>query len=616
MSKVLALLFFRGILGKLKVIGMSKRTHKKNLRNNMQKKGTWWALGGILLLTVITVVFVFPQLVSFIPPAKAAIDKLNIKLGLDLQGGARLEYEAKTDSLASDQVQSALDAVQGVVERRVNAIGVGEPKVQQATSGTSHRIIVEIPGVSDVRDAKDKIKDAPLLEFREMPAENPEGQKIIDQLNASSKKNAEDTLQKALAGDDFSELIKSSSPDPNAVEATAGDLGFVSKGKLLPEFDAVLFEKDLAVGAVYPELVETDSGWFILKKEEERFVKSGTEEVVDGPGDGIEKQVHAKYIPFRKMQLSDIPELAYTKTGLTGQYLKSATANFAQQQYGLSEPMVSMQFNDEGAKMFEEVTRRNVGKPLAIFIDGELVTAPTVNDVIAGGQAQITGKYTLDQAKELARRLNEGALPVPLELVGEDIISPSLGHEELVASVKAGLMGLIAVILFVMVYYRLPGVIAGFALVLYSLFIITLFKLTGLGGAQTQITLTLSGIAGFILSVGMAIDANILIFERMKEELQSGKGIRQSTQEGFKRAWTSIRDSNLSTILTSLILIGVGTGFVQGFALVLMLGVIVSMFSAMFVTRVILLALPLEKLEKFTFLFLGKGVQDREVKNR
>lgn len=575
----------------------------------MRKAGIQWAIISIFLLTVVAGIFVFPKTVSFFPRMESAINTLDIKLGLDLRGGARLEYEAKTDKLESNQIQDALDSVQGVVERRVNAIGVGEPKVQQATSGNSYRIIVEIPGISDIREAKNKIEDAPMLEFREMPAENPEGQKLIDQLNAGVKKRADEALAKSLSGEDFMELMKSSNPNAESVDIL-GDLGFISKGDLVPEIDSVLFEKELAVGSVYPELVEDQRGWMILKKEEERYVKEGTEEIMDGPGEGREKQVRARMIPFQKMQLTDIPQLAYAETGLTGQYLKSATADFSQQQYGLSEPMVSLQFNDEGAKLFEEITRRNVGKPLAIFIDGELVTDPIVNDGISGGIAQITGKYTLDEAKKLAKRLNEGALPVPLELVGEDIISPSLGSEELTLSIQAGIVGLIAVMLFIMTYYRLPGVVAGFALILYSLIVISIFKLTGLGGAQTQITLTLSGIAGFILSIGMAIDANILIFERMKEELQSGKGLRQAVQEGFKRAWTSILDSNLSTILTSIILIIMGTGFVQGFALVLMLGVVVSMFSAMWVTRIILLALPLERLEQYEFLFLGKKHTD------
>lgn len=586
----------------------------------MQKRGMRWAIWGIFLLTVVTAIFAFPGSVSFLPPVESALKKLDIKLGLDLQGGARLEYEAKTDGLAEDQIKSALDAVQGVIERRVNAIGVGEPKVQQAVSGDSYRIIVEIPGISDIRDAKDKIEDAPFLEFREMPEENPEAQKMVESMNVGSKKQADENLEKAIGGESFSELVKASSGGAES-EGDAGDIGFFGKGKSIngfygltvPEFDEVFFGDDVAIGSVYPKVIESQYGWHVVKKMEERYVKEGTEEVVGESGEGSEKQIRVSQIFFQRMTIEGLtqfaPLMVYKETGLTGQYLKSAVADFGQQQYGLSEPMVSMQFNEEGAKLFEEITRRNVNKPLAIFIDGQLVIDPIVNAVISGGNAQITGKYTLDEAKTLAKRLNEGALPVPLTLVGEDIMSPSLGKEELALSVRAGIMGLIAVVVFVMVYYRLSGVIAGFALVLYSLVLIALFKLTGLGGSQTQITLTLSGIAGFILSIGMAIDANILIFERMKEELQSGKGLRQAVNEGFKRAWTSIRDSNLSTILTCLILIGMGTGFVQGFALILMLGVVVSMFSAMWVTRVILLALPLEKLEKYGFLFLGKNKQ-------
>ena len=583
----------------------------------MQRKGMRWAIVGIFVLTVLSVIFVFPRVVYF-PKAVAVLEKLNIKLGLDLQGGARLEYEAKTENLDPSQVASAMDSVQGVVERRVNAIGVGEPRVQQATSGSSHRIIVEVPGVSDVREAKDKIKDAPMLDFREL-SDNPDsqGQKFLAQLNDSAKKRADEALAKALKGDDFAQLAKDASGASSDKPDNGGDIGFFAKGGAISgfygltvsEFDGPMFDENVAVGAVYPKVIETQFGWHILKKTEERYVKQGTEEVVDGPGDGVEKQVRASQIFFQKTTTQDLqrfsPSMAYERTGLTGQYLTSATVDSGGNQYGLGNIAVSIHFNDEGAKKFEEITTRNVEKPLAIFIDDQLVTAPTVQGVIAGGTAQITGKYTMQEAKDLAKRLNEGALPVPLELVGEDIVSPTLGKNELTRSIEAGVVGLVAVVLFVVVYYRVPGLIAGFALVLYSLLLISIFKLSGLG-ANTQITLTLSGIAGFLLSIGMAIDANILIFERMKEELRSGKSLRQSAHEGFRRAWTSIRDSNSSTILTSVILIGMGTGFVQGFALILMLGVLVSLFSAISVTRVILFSLPLERLEKYLFLFSGK----------
>lgn len=586
-------------------------------KENIQRRVSWSTVG-IFSLAVVSAVFVFPRL-AVVPSATEALQKFGIKLGLDLQGGARLEYEADTSSLDPTRVASAMDSVQGVVERRVNAIGVGEPRVQQATSGASHRIVVEIPGVSDIREAKDKIKDAPMLDFRERSdGADSQGQKMLAQLNGGSKQRADEGLAKALKGDDFAQLAKVTSGGTSAETSdNTGDIGFFSKGGTiagfhdltLPEFDGHLFDENIPVGSVYSKVLETTYGWHVLKKTEERFVKQGTNDVVSGPGDGVEKQVRASQLFFQKTTLADLeqyaPALAYERTGLTGQFLTSATVDSGAQQYGLGNIAVNIHFNDEGAKKFEEITARNVGKPLAIFIDDQLVTAPTVQGVISGGTAQITGKYTMQEAKDLAKRLNEGALPVPLRLVGEDIVSPTLGKDELDRSIEAGVVGLVAVVLFVMVYYRLPGVIAGFALVLYSLLLIAIFKLSGVS-ANMHITLTLSGIAGFLLSIGMAIDANILIFERMKEELRAGKGLRQSAKEGFRRAWTSIRDSNSSTILTCVILIGMGTGFVQGFALVLMLGVFVSLFSAISVTRVILFALPLEKLEKYPFLFLGK----------
>ena len=272
-------------------------------------------------------------------------------------------------------------------------------------------------------------------------------------------------------------------------------------------------------------------------------------------------------------------------TGLTGKDLKRAKVVFSQ---GGSKtgPEVSIEFSSEGANKFAEITKRNVGKPLAIFLDEEYISAPTVQQEILGGNAVISGNFTTDEAKSLSVQLNAGALPVPIEIIEQRVIGPSLGAESVKASVVAGIIGLVTVVLYMAFYYGFWGLIADLALLIYTLFVLAIFK-TGLF-LIPPITLTLPGIAGFILSIGMAVDANILIFERMKEELSWGKSRRQALELGFSRAWSSIRDSNISSLITAAILYSIGTGLVRGFAITLAIGVLVSMFTAIFVTRTIL----------------------------
>lgn len=276
-----------------------------------------------------------------------------------------------------------------------------------------------------------------------------------------------------------------------------------------------------------------------------------------------------------------------TPTGLTGADLKKAQVVFSQGQgVDSTGAQVSIEFNDEGAKKFAEITKRNIGKPLAIFLDDQYVSAPTVQQEILGGSAVISGDFTTEQAKALSIQLNAGALPVPIEIIEQRIIGPSLGSESVKASIIAGVIGLITVIFYMAFYYGLWGIIANIALVVYTLFTLAIFA-TGLF-VIPPVTLTLPGIAGFILSIGMAVDANILIFERMKEELRWGKSKRQALEAGFDRAWSSIRDSNISSLLTAGILYFIGTGLVKGFAITLAIGVLVSMFTAIFVTKTIL----------------------------
>jgi len=547
---------------------------------------------GILLLAVVTGMIAYPRSTGFFDPLYNTLSQMEVALGLDLQGGVHLEYDADVSGIPGEQRTDALSAAQAVIERRVNAFGVGEPVVQTARSGDNYRIIVEIPGVKDIEEAKDMIKETPTLEFKELrPEDDPEVAQALEQLNTPNREQAGEILERAKSGEDFAELAKEFSQDPGSVEE-GGELDFVGRGELVPEFEEVLFNEENPTGEVYPELVETDFGWHIIKIEERR-------------GEGDDREVRARHILFSKFSREMIPDLVYQSTELTGKYLKGAIVDFGAQ--GVGEPRVILQFDSEGGQIFKELTERNVGQPLAIFIDNELVTAPIIQEVIPGGEATITGQYTLEEAQELKGRLDEGALPIPLELSGQQSVEASLGTQDLRMSLTAGLFGLLAVMAYMTAYYRLLGVIASFSLILYSSMLLSLFKLSTLPGWDWPITLTLSGIAGFILSIGMAVDANILIFERVREELRNGKRMEGAVREGFRRAWTSIRDGNISTLLTAVILIWLGTGFVQGFALILALGVSLSMFTAVVIVRTILKALPMEWIDKHVWV-IGKKI--------
>ena len=277
----------------------------------------------------------------------------------------------------------------------------------------------------------------------------------------------------------------------------------------------------------------------------------------------------------------------YIPTNLTGQYVASAQLQFGSGKTGgiANQPIIVLNFTSEGGARFKKITEENVGKVLGIFLDGSPISEPVIQEVIPSGQATITGNFTPTDAREVVRNLNFGALPVPISLLSSQSVGASLGSQALDASVMAGIYGLIFVAIFLLVWYRLPGIIAVVALIMYGALSLAVFKLI-------PVTLTVAGLAGFILSIGMAVDANILIFERTKEELKAGKSLADAIAEGFHRAWTSIRDSNLSSIITGVILYWMGgTAIIKGFALVFVIGVLISMFTATTVTRTFLLAL-------------------------
>lgn len=270
----------------------------------------------------------------------------------------------------------------------------------------------------------------------------------------------------------------------------------------------------------------------------------------------------------------------YIGTALTGQYLSRSSLQFDPT---TNAPVIALQFDEQGAALFESITEQNIGKTVAIYLDGAIISAPVVNQKITGGQAIITGSFTANEAKVLVGRLNSGALPVPVHLISTETIGPSLGSGAIYAGIVAGLIGLIAISGLLIIWYRVPGIIATIALVIYSVIMLALFKLI-------PVTLTSAGIAGFIISLGMAVDANILIFERMKEELHGKRSILEAVRIGFDRAWTSIRDGNISSFLSAIVLFWFGTPMIQGFALTFGIGVFVSMVTAISASRILLAA--------------------------
>ena len=417
------------------------------------------------------------------------------KLGLDLSGGSYLVYEADVAEVRPGEEDEAMASLRDVIERRVNLFGVSEPNVQTEISRlgeeASYRLVVELPGVTDLEQAIDMIGQTPLLEFK---------------------------LE-----------------DPN-------------------------FDPDTIP-------IEVD--------------ENGTAVIDFDPND------------------------AYLDTGLTGRYLERASLQFSQGfTHGGSgmagEPIIALQFDSEGADRFETLTGENIGEVLAIFLDGAPISTPVIQTEIAGGEAIITGNFTPDEARQLVGRLNSGALPVPISLLSTQTIGPSLGQEAAAAGVMAGIYALIAVGIFLLLWYRIPGLVAVIALGLYTVIMLALFK-------AVPVTLTAAGMTGFIISLGIAVDANILIFERMKEELREGRTVFDSLKTGFKRAWASIRDANISSLISATILFWFGTSLIQGFALTFGLGVLVSMLTAITATRVMLFAVAGNTTTKVKRLLFGTG---------
>ncbi|MEK7113317.1 MAG: protein translocase subunit SecD, partial [Patescibacteria group bacterium] len=420
-----------------------------------------------LALGTSVVFFVYksePKLNPSFETQSSFFKKFPFRLGLDLSGGSHLIYKADVSAVEGEEVSASMDALRDVIERRVNLFGVSEPLVQVQSSGfvsgEDEKLIVDLPGVTDVEKATAMIGQTPLLEFK---------------IEASK-----DAPQEAKVDKD---------------------------GKVV--FD-----------------------------------------------------LNSQFI----------------STELTGRYLKKATLVFDQ---NTREPRVSLLFDDTGTELFAKITKENIGKMVAIYLDGAPISTPVVREEIPNGEAVISGSFTPTEGKQLVGRLNSGALPVPITLLSRQTIGATLGSDAVEAGVKAAIYGFLLIALFLILWYRIPGIAAVLALCIYVAIMLSLFKVL-------PVTLTAAGIAGFIISIGIAVDANILIFERLKEELRAGRSVKDAVNEGFSRAWSSIRDSNFSTIISAMILFWFGTPLIKGFALTLGMGVLISMFSAVVISRIFL----------------------------
>ncbi len=487
------------------------------------------------------------------------------KLGLDLQGGSQLIYEADLSSVPFEEKEQRMENLRDLIERRIDQFGVAEPLVQIK----GERLIVELAGVVDPLEAIKMIGETPYLEFRELIDIDLESEEDIDVYNKEALEKAEEILEKIKNNGDFDELASEYSEDPGSKDKN-GDLGWFKKGIMVPEFEEAVFS--LKKGEISDEIVETSFGYHIIKKTEDENEK---------------QEIKASHILISKKTTPE-KDYEWVLTELKGEHLKTARYKV--------DPGIGIQieldFTSEGGVIFEKITERNIGRPLAIFLDGmsiidttgdnkiteEDLYAPMIQEKITGGQAVITGETSIEKARQIAGRLKSGALPVPIELISQQNVGASLGRDSLDRSLKAGLYGFLAVIFFMIIVYRLPGLLASISLMIYIILVLSIFRLI-------PVTLTLSGIAGFILSIGMAIDANVLIFSRMKEDLRDGFNLKDSIENSFKRAWPSIRDGNLTTLIVAFILFFIGTSFVKGFALTLIIGISISLFASMVITK-------------------------------
>lgn len=500
-----------------------------------------------------------------------------VKLGLDLQGGMHivLEVDDSLGTLTPEARSAGIDQAEQVLRTRIDEFGVEEPLIQK--SGAD-RLIVELAGIDDPERARDIIQQAAFLEF-----------KLVEVAGLSEQQLAriDRAIVAALGVDSLRALGR-------AVEAPTGDLADIVFGGA-GATDSVATDSLAAdtTGAEAEEGVQQEApnlrpfssllriggdmpGTYLVSEEDVAMATHFL--TMDAVQSSLPRTLSLQWGNERESQAARNYRRLYVLTNtafMTGEYLEDAQA---QRDPQFNQAIVNFQFNRAGGRRFSEITGANVGEYLAIVLDGEVMSAPVIRDRIgASGQIEMSGS-PIEEARDLALVLRAGALTTPLRVMEERIIGPSLGQDSIDQGQIAGIVGVVLVLVMIIGYYRMAGVLASLALGFYLL--VVMGSMAAMGA-----TLTLPGIAGLILSIGMAVDANVLIFERIREELDAGRANRTATDEGFGHALSAIIDANVTTLITALILFQFGTGPVRGFAVTLSIGIIASFFSAIYVTR-------------------------------
>lgn len=562
----------------------------------------------VVFLVLLTGSYIFPWSkvgldVSSIIPAFGK----SYTLGLDLQGGVELDYKVDLDVVTSQKSntvtsQTIVEGIKSVIDKRVNGLGLAEPTIQTANYGGDTHIIVQIPtkdygnisdeekisrSAEDIAKAKATIGKVVQLEFREEKT-------TITAADKAERKALADKALVELQDTPFDTVVGKYTSQYERVYATAGygtlpvalDFAGLATASSFPITSPVitLSGSDLTVtdGSGVETMVPNQSGYAI--------VQVLGKDASTGTGAAKYQYVYAFF--DEKPSTWKAAQTADGKV-LNDKYLVSAGVGFTQG----GTPQVELTFNDEGKKIFGELTKRLLGRQIAIFVGGELLTAPTVQAVIPDGRAVITGQYTIQSAQELANNINTGIVPAPIYLTSERTIDAKIGSSALGQILYAGAIGLIAIIIFLTIFYRVSGLLAGLALIIYTVILVAIIKFTG-------VVLTLASIAGVILSIGLAIDANILIFERMREALREGNPLEKAIHLGFDKSWTAIWDSHITSLTSALILYVFGISLIKGFGLMLGLGIVLSLFTAMWVSRVLILAVG-RKIGYDTLLFVG-----------
>lgn len=472
-------------------------------------KNKYFKLGLILGLFIIAVLIVLPRTPVVFPPlglnteiggyylartdGSFELDLREFKKGLDLNGGIRIVLEADMSKIDPLDRDSAIDSAREIIERRVNYLGVAEPYIAPVRAGDDYRLIVEIPGVTDIAAALELVGRTAQISFKQ----------------------------------------------------------------LKPEIE---YNRDQ-----YIEIISNPENW--------------------------------------------------EDSGITGADIRGANVVFSQAVGTAGQPtgtpQIQLQFTNDGREKFSELAKANITKPIGIFLDDiEFpLSAPHVSEEFANGVYQdpvITGSFGVDEANALAVQIKAGALPIPVKVLSQEQVGATLGESSVAASYKAGLAGFLLILVFMLFMYRRLGIVADIALIMYGVFVLAIFKLI-------PVVLTLPGIAGFLLSIGMAVDANILIYERIREELAAGKPRSLAVKNGFEKAWSSIRDSNVSSIIAALILMYLGSGPVRGFAITLLIGILVSLFTAIFIVRVLISVVGLDKNNSRIQSIINKVKKRKEV---